>query len=123
MQINKDLIQQFENTIDTINPDRGKVPINILGYGEISLVFELIDDLSSIAYKRLPIFDTETQVNRHIAAYNKYHEILTKLGINLPKEDSIWIRSPQQKIVLYCAQEKVPPESIGNQIIHNRLNP
>jgi hypothetical protein len=121
MQINKGLIQEFENTIDTNNPDRGNIPIKILGYGEISLVFELINDLSPIAYKRLPIFDSESQVNRHIAAYNKYHEILSKLGINIPDEDSIWIRSPQQKIALYCAQEKVPSESIGNRIIHGNI--
>ncbi len=121
MQINNKLIQEFEKTIDTNYPDRGNIPIKILGYGEISLVFELIDDLSPIAYKRLPIFESESQVSRHIAAFNKYHEILSKLGINLPNEDSVWIRSPQQKIVLYCAQERIPSESIGNRILHEKI--
>ena len=71
MKINMELLQKFEDTIDTVHPDRRKIPINLLGCGEISLVFELVDE-PSIAYKRLPIFETETQVQRHIFAYKNY---------------------------------------------------
>ncbi len=118
MKINMDLLQKFEETIDTIHPERGKVPIMILGYGEISLVFELVAE-PNIAYKRLPIFDTKTQVQRHISAYKMYHKILERLGISVPLEDTVWFYSQKSNIVLYCAQEKIPTETIGNKIIHH----
>lgn len=123
MKINSDLIKKLEYTIDTIHPERGKVPIKVLGFGEISLVFELIDDPQNIAYKRLPVFDSERQVKRHIKVYKEYHRILKdEIGICVPDYDALWIKNPKGIITLYCAQEKVPPTSIGNKIIHELPN-
>ncbi len=122
MEINEKLIRKFENSIDTIQLERGEVPIKLLGFGEISIVFELINDIAPIAYKRLPIFESEIQVQRHISAYIKYNEILTRLGIDIPPEDSIWIRTAKNKIVLYCAQEKITPETMGNRVIHDKIS-
>ncbi|MHA1301923.1 MAG: DUF6206 family protein [Candidatus Helarchaeota archaeon] len=119
MKINRELIKELEYTIDTIHPERGKVPIKILGFGEISLVFELVGDEQNIAYKRLPIFDTEKQVKRHVRAYKEYNRILKEdIGLNIPDYDTYWIKNPKGTITLYCAQEKVNPASIGNKIIH-----
>ena len=121
MKIDRNLLQKFENTIDTIHPERGKIPINILGYGEISLVFELVNDNQPIAYKRLPIFDTELQVNRHIRVYDAYHQILKRLGLSLPPHNAVWIQSQKGNIVLYCAQEKVLNETVGHKILHHSI--
>ena len=76
MKIDIELLKEFERTIDTIYPETGKIPIKILGFGEISLVFEIIDDPEQLAYKRIPIFKNEKQVRRHIWAYNEYCRIL-----------------------------------------------
>ncbi len=123
MKINADIIKELENTIDTIHPERGKIPIKILGFGEISLVFELVDDPEKIAYKRLPIFDSEKQVKRHIKAYKEYNRILKEdIRLNIPDCDAMWVKDQKGNIVLYCAQEKVPPETIGNKIIHELSN-
>ena len=59
MKINIELLRELERNIDTVNPEKGKVPIKILGFGEISLVFTLVNDSGNVAYKRIPIFDTE----------------------------------------------------------------
>lgn len=71
MKIDIEVLKKLERSIDTYNPEKGEVPIKILGYGEISLVFEIVDDPEQIAYKRIPIFENEKQVNRHIWAYNE----------------------------------------------------
>ncbi|MHA1380591.1 MAG: DUF6206 family protein [Candidatus Helarchaeota archaeon] len=119
MKINRELIKELEYTIDTIHPEKGKVPIKILGFGEISLVFELLDDEQNIAYKRLPIFDSEKQVRRHVKAYKEYNRILKEdIGINIPDYDTYWLKNPKGIITLYCAQKKVNPASVGNKIIH-----
>jgi len=93
MKIDIEILKKLERSIDIY------VPIKILGYGEISLVFELLDNPEQIAYKRIPIFDNETQVKRHIWAYNEYNRLLKEdVGLNLPEYD--------------------PAESVGNKVIH-----
>jgi len=118
LKINLDLLKKLERSINTINPEKGKVPIRILGFGEISLVFELLEDPNHLAYKRIPIFDNELQVKRHIWAYNNYNEILANAGLLLPDYDIAWFRDHRNKIQFYCVQEQVAAESVGNKIIH-----
>ena len=119
MKINTEVLKKLERSIDTFNPEKGEVPIKILGYGEISLVFEIVDDPEQIAYKRIPIFDNEKQVNRHIWAYNEYNRILIEeVGLNLPEYDVTWFKDEEDKIQFYCVQEKISSESVGNKVIH-----
>ncbi len=121
MKLDISLLEKFENKLDTNYPERGPIPIKILGYGEISLVFELLDDHQPIAYKRLPIFETEAQVKRHIKAFEIYHILLDKLGIKVPEESYAWFKTPQA-IVLYCAQNKQNENTLANRIIHDNID-
>lgn len=119
MKIDIEVLKKLEKSIDTSNPEIGEVPIKILGYGEISLVFELLNNPEQIAYKRIPIFDNETQVERHIWAYNEYNRLLKEdVGLNLPEYDVAWFKDEEGKIQFYCVQEKLPSESIGHKVIH-----
>lgn len=122
MKIDSTLLRQFERDFDSLNPEKGVIPVTILGYGEISLVFELKDSKERIAYKRLPIFDSKKQVERHIKAYRIYHEILNRLTINVPPEDTFWVEANDGTIVLYCAQQKLNPLSISNRILHQEIS-
>lgn len=122
MNIDLELLRTFEENIDTLHPDKGKIPIKILGFGEISLVFEIIGDQGgNIAYKRIPIFSNETQVTRHINAYNEYNRLLREeLQYNIPESAAAWfyMKGKKNKITLFCMQEKLNPNSIGNKLIH-----
>ncbi|MHA1945291.1 MAG: DUF6206 family protein [Candidatus Hodarchaeales archaeon] len=122
MKIDTTLLRQFESNFDSLNPEKGSIPVNILGYGEISLVFELKGSKEPIAYKRLPIFESEKQVERHIKAYRLYHKILNKLTITVPQEDTYWIKANDGTIVLYCAQKMINPLSFANRIIHQEIS-
>ena len=123
MKINIELLKELEKTIDTYSPDKGKIPINILGWGEISLVFELVNDVESVAYKRIPIFDNEMQVKRHIWAYNEYNRLLNEdCGLMLPDYDTAWFKDDEGGIQFYCVQEKLHPQSVGHKIIHDISN-
>jgi len=120
MKIDIEILKKLERSIDTHNPEKGEVPIKILGYGEISLVFEILGDPEQIAYKRIPIFENEKQVNRHIWAYNEYNKLLSQdVGLNLPRYDVAWFKDNEDKIQFYCVQEKISSESVGNQVIHD----
>jgi hypothetical protein len=119
MKIDIELLKEFEKTIDTIHPETGKIPIKILGFGEMSLVFEIIGDPEQLAYKRIPIFENEKQVRRHIWAYNEYCRILEKeVGLILPEHQVICFLDDNGKIQFYSIQAKIDPESVGNKIIH-----
>ncbi|MEJ2294307.1 MAG: DUF6206 family protein, partial [Candidatus Lokiarchaeota archaeon] len=119
MKINLELLKDLERSINTVQPENGKIPIKILGFGEISLVFEILNDPEPLAYKRIPIFDSEEQVKRHIWAYNAYCRILDeKVGLNLPSYDVAWFKDDNGTIQFYCIQKKIPVDSVGNKIIH-----
>ena len=75
-----------------------------------------------LAFKRLPIFDSEEQVEKHIQGYNEYNRLLNDdLQIEVPPSDAAWVYADKKKkkISLYCIQDKISqPNSIGNRIIH-----
>jgi hypothetical protein len=78
-----------------------------------------LNNPEQIAYKRIPIFDNETQVERHIWAYNEYNRLLKEdVGLNLPEYDVAWFKDEEGKIQFYCVQEKLPSESVGHKVIH-----
>ncbi|MHA1725296.1 MAG: DUF6206 family protein [Promethearchaeota archaeon] len=118
-----EILQLLEKSLDTNNPEKGEVPIKLLGFGEISLVFEIISDKTKdLAFKRLPIFETEEQVEKHIAGFKKYSELLNnELNIKTPAEDAVWVFADEKKkkISLYCIQKKLNPNAIGNKVIHD----
>ncbi|MFX0032229.1 MAG: DUF6206 family protein [Promethearchaeota archaeon] len=119
MNIDINLLRDLEKSIDTIHPEKGRIPIKVLGYGEISLVFEILNDPLHLAYKRIPIFDTDEQVKRHIWAYRKYNQLLKdRVGLNIPDYDVAWFKDYKGNIQFYCVQEKIDSNSVGNRVIH-----
>nr|MDO8114087.1 DUF6206 family protein [Candidatus Sigynarchaeota archaeon] len=122
MNIDTTVLAEFDRTIDTVHPEKGKIPIKILGYGEISIVFEIVGDTNqNVAYKRLPVFETEDQVTRHVKVYKEYNRLLKEdIGIDVPDTEVAWFPSTDGRLItLYCIQEKLPSASMGNKIIHN----
>ncbi len=116
-----EILQLLEQSIDTSNPEKGEVPIKLLGYGEISIVFEILSkDLQGLAFKRLPLFEDKAQVERHIQAYLEYHQLLTeKIGLSIPPQDTAWVymNEKKSKIALYCIQDKIPSETVINRLL------
>jgi len=120
MELNIKRLKEFEKTLDTLHPERGEIPIEILGWGEISMVFRLEGD--NLAYKRIPIFDNKQQVTRHIWAYNTYNQLLLRIGLKLPDYDVAWFKDQKGKIQFYCVQKMIDPESVANKLIHQLSN-
>lgn len=120
MKIDVDLLKELERTIDTVHPEKGRIPIKVLGYGELSLVFEIINDPHNYAYKRLPVFDSHKQAKKHEKIFREYNRLLNKeLNIDTPPFDVVWFENDEGKIIFYGVQEKLPSESVGNKVIHS----
>lgn len=120
MQVDIELLKQFESGLDPAHPEKSRIPARVLGYGEISTIFE-IDSPSTrdLACKRMPIFDTEDEVSHYERIYNEYNTVLNdEIGISVPEYGFAWFTTPKGNIIAFDLQRKLPGESIGNRIIH-----
>jgi hypothetical protein len=73
-----------------------------------------------LAYKRMPMFRNEDEVTKYEALYRDYVDVLhSPIGIQVVPGELAKLRNQQGKLVVYMAQEKLPPESIGHRAIRH----
>lgn len=107
-----EILCDFERGLDPSAPESSSIPGTIVGYGEISTIFT-IEQLPDRAFKRLPIFHTESEAQEYVEKYVAYCEFLSEAGILLP-EDETHILEPtniRRPWVLYIVQKKMEPGS------------
>lgn len=120
LDIDLDLLRQFERHLDPRRPEECAIPARVLGYGEISTVFELgKSGADDVAYKRMPVFLDSKELEKYEETFNRYYEELRVAGLELPEGGLAHIVSDTDRIILFIAQRKLPPESIANRIIHS----
>jgi hypothetical protein len=119
-EIDFDLLQEFENYLDPQCPEKCQVPCHVMGYGEISTVFEIKSDtMANLAFKRMSIFETQEELEKYIQAYEQYNQLLEEhVGIDLPQHGHAVVQNPSGRPIFYIIQRKVPAYSLGNNAIH-----
>jgi len=119
-EINFDLLQEFETNLDPRYPESCRIPCHVLGYGEISTVFELeVESMKGLALKRMSIFENQGELDRYFKAYQEYnHLIEAKIGLRLPPHGHAIVRYPSGRPIFYILQFKLPANTIGNNAIH-----
>jgi len=120
MQIDIELLKEFERGLDPEHPEKSRIPAKVLGYGEISTIFEIDSPTTrGLACKRMPIFQTDEEIAHYARIYTDYNNLLQKeIGINVPDFGFVWFAADGGKIVAFDLQRKLPAESIGNRAIH-----
>ncbi len=120
MQVDIELLKEFERGLDPAHPENSKIPARVLGYGEISTIFEIqAGTTKDLACKRMPIFKTPEEVAQYEILYQDYNEVLSKeLGINIPEWGFASFTSEAGNIIAFDIQRKLNPDSIGNRAIH-----
>lgn len=118
MNIDHDLLGRLEETLQPHNLDSCSIPITVLGYGEISLVFK-IDECDGVVFKRMPLFRSKEEATQYAALYKEYNDLLSQAGLNIPPTDTAIVETPGRDIVvLYIGQQIIPPESFAHMLIH-----
>ncbi|MFW9802551.1 MAG: DUF6206 family protein [Candidatus Thorarchaeota archaeon] len=118
IEIDLALLKEFEEKLNPAKPEESPIPAGVLGYGEISTVFEIHhESQSDIAFKRMPLFDTHKQIEQYSDVYFRYHERLQEIGIELPEFGATTVTTDDKRLVLYLWQRKLAAESIGDKII------
>ncbi|MFW9967110.1 MAG: DUF6206 family protein [Candidatus Thorarchaeota archaeon] len=120
IEIDLDLLKEFEEKLNPAKPEESPIPAKVLGYGEISTVFEIHhESQSEIAFKRMPLFDSQEQIDAYKDVYFRYHDRLNQVGIELPDYGATAVTTADDRSVLYLYQRKLPADSIGDNIIKN----
>ena len=121
-QVDVQLLTDFEQGLDPRFPERSRIPARVLGYGEISTVFELgTGPERELAYKRLPMFRTEAEAESYRALYQTYVAALRdRMGLRVVPTDTVRLAGRiRGRVVVYIVQERLPAGAIGHQAIHH----
>ncbi|MEW6553775.1 MAG: DUF6206 family protein [Actinomycetota bacterium] len=121
LQIDVELLEEFERGLDPRHPERSRTPAKVLGYGEISTVFEIrAEGMEGYAFKRLPIFKDRGEIAPYLESYREYNRILTaEVGLDLPTYGHAEFVTAGGRPVFYIIQKQLPAASIGNRAIHS----
>ena len=114
MKLNTELIEKFEAGLNPKELSKSKISVKVLGYGEISTVFQL-EGNDNVAYKRMPLFTSQKEVQEYITNYSNYCNYITECGINLPIEETYTVNQPGKPKTLYICQEQFPAHCFCNK--------
>ena len=117
MKIDKDLLQRFEEGLNPQRIDHSVIPAQLLGYGEISAIFRIQGD-DRAAFKRMPLFSDRDSAEKYVELYREYCRLLEAAGLNLPADDTTVVHVPGRPVVVYIAQERLPVNGFGHQLLH-----
>ena len=121
MFVDEKLLHKFEEGLNPQRLEDSSVPADIIGYGEISTIFQ-IQGYPQTAFKRLPLFSDRASAERYVALFNEYCGLLTRAGLRLPGQETLIVSIPGRPTVLYIAQEMLPAEWFGHHLLHRLEN-
>lgn len=114
-----EVLQEFEGGLDPLDPQSSRIPCRVLGYGEISTVFEIqADGLRELAFKRMCCFETLDELRPYLKTYMVYNQLLeNQIGLHLPPYGYAMFSCKTGRPVLYIIQKRLLPASIGNNAL------
>lgn len=117
MLIDEKHLYRFEAGLNPQNLSDASIPATVIGYGEISTIFQ-IGDYPEVAFKRMPLFSDRFSAEQYLRQYREYCHLLMEAGLNLPGDDTAIIMIPNRPVVLYIAQQKLSSDGFGHHRIH-----
>ena len=117
MNINEELLYQFEKGLNPQNLKGSLIPATILGFGEISTIFQIADH-TDLAYKRMPLFSDRASAETYTSKYLQYCQFLTEAGLKLPEHGTCIIQVPDRPVSVYIVQRQFPLTRFSHKLIH-----
>jgi len=116
------LLEEFENQLDTNDPTGGRIQVKIIGYGEMSAIF-LFDKMPELAVKRMPPFYSAQEISEYRSNIDDYCKFLTeKFNFNIADYSFVEIVNRYNEHILYIVQNSLDENSIGNKFIQTCSN-
>jgi hypothetical protein len=117
MLVDEHLLYEFEKNLNPQNLTASPIPATLIGFGEISAIFEIADN-PRVAFKRLPLFHDHASALAYTTVYHEYCRFLTEAGLSLPTHQTAIIEVPDRPVCLYIAQRKLPADRFAHQLLH-----
>ncbi|MBN2283124.1 MAG: hypothetical protein JXO48_04460 [Deltaproteobacteria bacterium] len=119
--IDAELLREFEAGLDPRRPELSRMPARIIGYGEISTIFEIAHPaLAGYAFKRMPLFRSVDEMSRYETLYEEYDRLIREtIHIEVPESLTVRVLPERGNLIVYIAQRRLPSASIGNQLLHH----
>lgn len=111
-------IENFEKGLVPDHLDESRVKARILGYGEISTVFE-IAEMRDKACKRMPLFNSRKAAETYQLKYNRYCQYLSNAGISVAESQTRIVALAGKPVTLYIIQEKLSEHNFVNKLIRS----
>jgi hypothetical protein len=118
VDMNQELLERFEAGLNPQDLKGSAIPATVLGFGEISTVFQIGEDLSA-AYKRMPLFSDRDSAKEYAQNHGEYCQMLRSAGLRLPEMSTAVIELPDRPVVLYIEQTQFPVERFAHQLIRS----
>ena len=115
------IIQEFEEGLNANHLELSEVKAQVLGYGEISTVFQIIG-LDEVACKRIPLFNAKSEAEVYEKNYNSYCDHLKNAGLTLAKSHTEIFALSHKPVTLYIVQEKLSVDQFAHKLIHTLSN-
>lgn len=116
LNVDPNLLQRFEAGLDPQRLTASAVPARIIGYGEISAIFQIQGDEENV-YKRLPIFEDRPSAEGYEAMHGEYCALLEEAGLQLPAYTTHIIETTGRPVAVYIAQQRFA----GKRLCHQRI--
>jgi hypothetical protein len=118
LKVDKKRLLEFEDQLNPADPESGRIPVKILGYGEVTATFQ-IGDISDIAFKRMPPFPNERASVEYCNAVDECSQILAYTGIKVVDYDFTRITNSAGEHMVYIIQPRFDAETIGHKRLRN----
>ena len=115
--IDGELLQRFEAGLNPQRLTASAVPARIIGYGEISAIFQIQGDEENV-YKRLPIFEDRPSAEGYARMHGEYCALLESAGLRLPAHATHIVEIPGRPVAVYIAQQQFAEERLCHRKIH-----
>ena len=117
MSVDQNFLHEFESGLDPQDLKNSPIPATIIGYGEISAIFQIADN-SEVAFKRLPLFSDSPSAQLYTQHHDAYCHLLKEAGLNLPEHETVIIEPIDRPVAVYIAQKLIPSGRFGHRLIH-----
>jgi hypothetical protein len=114
----QEFLNQFEEGIDPFDPEHGRIPARVLGYGEMSTVMTISGADPGLVFKRMPMFRSQSELEPYLALYDAYLQHLTAAGVAVVPAAITSVTPSKGNVVVYIIQEKLDGSTLVNQAIH-----
>tara|TARA_B100000315_G_C14590997_1_gene595772 strand:- start:2009 stop:2926 length:918 start_codon:yes stop_codon:yes gene_type:complete len=112
------IIEEFESGLNPNDLDASKIPAKVLGYGEISTVFQ-IGGLETEACKRMPLFAAVTEADNYSSRYEDYCRYLQAAGLTLTESQTFVFNLSEKPVTLYIVQNKLNIDEFAHKLLHS----